>query len=134
MSQASGQGTCLEFMITGLSSGVFLVGETVTPELMPVHAGRVRGPFGAHLEPIPFLSLVQDRSPLDPVGLSFRMSMPLSAFSSPSSMTSQVGRCPWQHPDQSGDPGLGVVLTEMEMCPPALCERKEDSSAQRPCE
>lgn len=124
MSQASGQGTCLEFMITGLSSGVLLVGKTVTLEPVPVLGLGIL--LGVHLEPIPFLPLVQDRSPPDLVGLSFRTSMPLSAFSSPLSTTSQVGQSPWQSLDQSGNQGLRVVLTGIEKCPLALCKRKEE--------
>lgn len=121
-----------EFMITGLRSGVSWVGETITREPKPVHSGWIWGtPLGDPVDPVPFLSLVQDRSPPGLVVLSFRMSMPLSAFSSPSSTTSQVGRCPWQPPDQRGDlTEMGVVLTEMEMWPPGLRERKEQLCAR----
>ena len=118
MSQASGQRSCLEFLITGLSSGFLLVGEMLpqSPDLCT--QARFRGaPLRAHLEPVPFCSLVQDRSPLVLAVLSFRMSMPLSGSSSPSSTTSQVGQCPWQHPVQSGDPGLGCCFPTC-MCVP----------------
>lgn len=122
-------------MNTGLSSGVSVLGDIVSPEPMPVLQGQIWGPlWGAYLEPVPFLFLVQDRSPPGLVGLSFRTSMPLSAFSSPLSTTSQVGQRPWQHSDQGGGRGLKGVLDKMEMRLPSLCERKEDSSAQGGCE
>lgn len=95
---------------------------------------RSGDPSGAHLEPVPFLFLVQDRSPPGLVGRSFRTSMPPSAFCSPSSTTSQVGQHLWQHPGRSGGRGLRVVLDTMEMHLPSLCEGEEDSSAQGTCE
>lgn len=123
-------------MITGPSPGFSLVGETVTPEPQPAHSGQIWGtPLGAHLEPVPFRSLVQDRSPLGLAVLSFRTSMPLSASSSPSSMTSQVGQCPWQHPDQSGDPGLGWCLLLKWMCVHWVFVReRRNGTAQGTCE
>lgn len=84
-------------------------------------------PLGAHLEPVPFLFLVQDRSPPGLVGLSFRTSMPLSVFCSPLSMTSQVG----QRPDRSGGPGPGAVLEETETHLSALREGKEEQLCTR---